>query len=626
MKHRLLYKTGTFLLVMIITILPIGLSLSSGLQMQNTYAFDFLDPLDFQDNVLEDAIPDDFISDEDREQIDKSFQVGTMACAAMTYIMYVVSAGTFKVPIDDFPQSIKENFLDCIFYNVINVIIENVIRSLTRWVQSGFEGNPAFTTNYQQMARQTVNQMAGEFIGTRLEFLCSPFKLDVQLALSRFAAGEKDTLVCTLDDILGNAKNAVTGFVNGDFLSGGWDGWFTYFLKDNAYSQYEEAEKQLVLQIRSSLNQQAKEIDHGRGWLSIKRQDCWAYVKGGYHIPIKPSEIGNVPDAIEYECDEPRITTPGGFVEESIQKQFGIAGDRLAVADEINELVWSTMTFLIRNILYDERGLAGYNPNNSQWATTTPIIPGVTIPTDDGGSDDDTPGDEAKPGPLGASACFAREGIFHSVIEGGEQKLISLPLPANTSYERIVLDLDVFHGGWNTENPDASLPFFWLARSKHKNLFGLLLARGPGRNLLVLRHGLGQSHGFKPRITKNATLQQGNTYHVHYEYDVKANTIETVVSITGSGEVISRMTSTPDVSGINVGNQTFLMTFGARPVSVTGNPTEPPPYGWKYSDLKISFISNDVTPTNCASPEDRVTPGGGFKEDDDYKEDDPFSL
>ena len=113
---------------------------------------------------------------------------------------------------------------------------------------------------------------------------------------------------------------------------------------------------------------------------------------------------------------------------------------------------------------------------------------------------------------------------------------------------------------------------------------------------------------------------------MHYEYDVKANTIETVVSITGSGEVISRMTSTPDVSGINVGNQTFLMTFGARPVSVTGNPTEPPPYGWKYSDLKISFISNDVTPTNCASPEDRVTPGGGFKEDDDYKEDDPFSL
>ena len=137
---------------------------------------------------------------------------------------------------------IKDYSLDIIAWTLVNIVLENMIRSTTAWINSGFEGEPAFITDMDGWLTDIADRVAGDFIwnNTNLAFLCSPFALDVKFALDLQYRQSRDfETECRITEVVDNFD----AFLAGDFLAGGWDGWFDMTLNrgSNPYGAALEA-------------------------------------------------------------------------------------------------------------------------------------------------------------------------------------------------------------------------------------------------------------------------------------------------------------------------------------------------------------------------------------------------
>jgi hypothetical protein len=236
----------------------------------------------------------------------------------------------------------KELTLDGIAWQLANIVIKEMIRSTTQWVKSGFKGSPAFVTDLEGFLLDIADKYAGNFIwGTPLQFMCSPFKLNIQLALDiQYKETRGYEAMCRLSSAIKNVEN----FFSGDFLEGGWDGWFNVTLtpSNNPYGQMLEAQTALLVGISSQQGQELKVLEFGRGFLSKK--EC------------QKDAAGNV------NC---YMVTPGSVIETQVNEALGLPGKRLAVADEINELIGALLGQLAKEVLSGAGGLLGLdNPGN----------------------------------------------------------------------------------------------------------------------------------------------------------------------------------------------------------------------------------------------------------------------
>ncbi len=218
---------------------------------------------------------------------------------------------------------IKEYTLDGIAWALVNTLLQQMIQGITDWVSSGFQGTPAFITDFKGYLMNVGDAVAQDFIeGTPLETLCTPFRLNIQVALSiqyakttRYAQRNKQ---CTISGIVGNVEN----FINGDFLQGGWDGWFQMTLnpQNNVYGSMLEAETAFKASIGSERDKEVNLLSFGQGLFSTK------------------DEFGDV-------------ITPGKTVETGLNHALGLPGDRLALADEIDELIAALLGQLVQTVM-----------------------------------------------------------------------------------------------------------------------------------------------------------------------------------------------------------------------------------------------------------------------------------
>lgn len=236
--------------------------------------------------------------------------------------------------------AVKEYALDGIVWFLINLILEEMIKSVTRWVASGFKGSPAFITDLQGFLLDIADKVAGDFIyGSSLSFLCSPFKLNIQLALDmQYEKSRKYKAKCTLSGVVGNVSN----FMEGNFKDGGWNQWFkmTQIPGNNQYGALMEAQVGLSATIRNSKGEEVKLLDFGKGFLSLKDDD------------------GN-------------IITPGTAIEATLNESLSIPAERLTIADEIDELVGTLFSQLVKTVLSSATGglsgLSSTGKNSSYW-------------------------------------------------------------------------------------------------------------------------------------------------------------------------------------------------------------------------------------------------------------------
>lgn len=259
-------------------------------------------------------------------------------------IQQTLSAAFNKISaISGIALKVKELSLDPIAYALAKAALRSITDSIVRWINSGFQGSPAFVTDLKQYMLNQADQIAGQYIynDPSLNFLCSPFKLDVKIALATSYQNETrgggTQAQCTLSDVTNN----VQGFLNGNFSDGGWSSWFqvTQNPVNTPTGAFLAAKSELNARITQANNRSAQELSWGKGFLSFKVCSDTAAASGAAK-----------------NCS---ITTPGSVIANQLNKALGAGQDTLVSADEVNEIIGALFQQLAKTAITGVNGLLG---------------------------------------------------------------------------------------------------------------------------------------------------------------------------------------------------------------------------------------------------------------------------
>lgn len=262
-----------------------------------------------------------------------------------------------SVPVDDKKNNSKEGCLDAIAWNLAKLAVRQITRSLVNWINTGFQGNPAFISDPASFFADIADNAIGEYLrGTAFGLLCSPFQAQIRLAIL-LNRNRSQKAQCTLSGILNNAQNfqkyvSISGYVgqgSGAYVDD-WTDWYRMAAlpQGNIYGAYEAAQAELSLRIASKTFAFGKELDFGSGFLSWR--DCTG---------IPAIEQGSNKEG----CN---IVTPGRTIADQLNGALGRDSDALVTADEVDEIISALAAQLLSQVFGGQGGLLGVSrPNGS---------------------------------------------------------------------------------------------------------------------------------------------------------------------------------------------------------------------------------------------------------------------
>ncbi|MCW9054945.1 MAG: hypothetical protein OQJ98_03145 [Candidatus Pacebacteria bacterium] len=279
---------------------------------------------------------------------------GILSCVGGGYIDAAIGAGAsligLVVPTNDAAVTANTGTIknkDCILDGLTTVIREVLISSITRsivnWINNGFDGEPAFVSDLEGFMLDVADQVVGRYIeGSELAFLCSPFKIDVKIALALdYYSSARDKAACTLTGAIENVQDAFDDFSN----QSAWDAWFDLTINpnNNALGSFLGARQSLRLAIAEEQNRQISILNWGNGFKSYEICDQPTDAQGS-GAPVISGGIGNT----RINC---RIATPGVVINEQLSNTLGSGFRQLELADEINEIIGALLGQLAQQTL-----------------------------------------------------------------------------------------------------------------------------------------------------------------------------------------------------------------------------------------------------------------------------------
>ena len=241
---------------------------------------------------------------------------------------------------------LKEFVLDGLAWHIAKAIVSRMVASLIDWINSGFKGSPTFVTDFGRILLDVADQEAGRFIESLGEigsFICSPFKLDIQVALSlKYQSGRDDEQPyegCTLSGVIDN----IEGFLDGNFKEGGWKDWINITSEAEKYTPYgSELRAQAALQARlvNAKGQKLTEVNVGQGFLSGRVCELFEKPTGG-------------------KKEKCTVSKPGKFIQEALSRNTDSGRESLIAADEIDEIIGALIGQIANKAITGAAGLLG---------------------------------------------------------------------------------------------------------------------------------------------------------------------------------------------------------------------------------------------------------------------------
>jgi hypothetical protein len=240
---------------------------------------------------------------------------------------------------------------DSMGYCIVNTMIIYIADSTIEWVNTGFEGNPAFLNNPDQFFKDLANQekiafLQGLAYGINSS-VCGVYKSTVLSAiLSRYGKNQQNygqqgyenggygygsqggpQNSCAFDQNPGQLNL----FLRGDFSEGGgWNTWFelTQNPVNNPYDTYFNSVDRMNEQVEAVRVSKNTELTWNDGYLSFRK--CENGEKNTNNCPI---------------------TTPGTVVQSQLEKTLNLGKDRLVLADKFDQVVTAVVDQLITTAL-----------------------------------------------------------------------------------------------------------------------------------------------------------------------------------------------------------------------------------------------------------------------------------
>jgi hypothetical protein len=260
---------------------------------------------------------------------------------------------------------------------LVNVIAKTALQQITisvvNWINSGFNGQPSFVTNYEQFFTNVADLSAGQFIqGSGLAFLCSPFKLQIKIAIAQSYAN-RGAQSCSLTGIINN----ITNFMNGSFTQAGWPGLlqFTTVPTNNPYGAFAYAQVGLAT-AQSNAAANAKNNISPTGFLNLQQlTGCDNPANNG--IGVGGSIGTNLQvaaaagkNALPSGC-KPKTVTPGGVIADSLGAVNKSGVDQLGIGNDIDQIISALTTQLITKTL--QSGLASLSQTQGTTQTAADL-------------------------------------------------------------------------------------------------------------------------------------------------------------------------------------------------------------------------------------------------------------
>jgi hypothetical protein len=308
-------------------------------------------------------------------------------------VQNTIIAGATKALGDSY--SIKEFGLDTIAWAVAKAAIASMTKSMVNWINSGFNGSPAFVTNLQVYLGNVNYSTANTFTNqlSTNAAIKSPFQSQVasllQLNFLKSSAGNGFFLSnpYTLNQVSSND----VGFVNGttDFTSGGgWNAWYALTTQpaNNVYGAYNLAQNELTNRLSSAQSNSLTQLGWGQGFLSwcgensgdtsaLTNQSLQSQTatldnnlpqinadgtvsSGSNNQSTVTSKAVNtsapsaqVSNCLRSDGTVGTIQTPGSVIQAQINKTLGLSGDQLVSADEFNEVIGALIGQLVNQVV-----------------------------------------------------------------------------------------------------------------------------------------------------------------------------------------------------------------------------------------------------------------------------------
>jgi hypothetical protein len=307
------------------------------------------------------------------------------------------------------------------------IIIQDITASTVKWINSGFNGNPAFVQNPEQFFLNVGDQTAATYLSTTnshfLNDICTPFSAKIRLALVQNYLATKTPNKCTIQSIVKNWTNFGTNFYD----NGGWDGWFSMTQNDsnNPIGAYLQEKDSLNSAIGSKINHYSQQLNQGQGFLSWEtcagagtnsgtsgtqgatRTICLAGVigKGVNASPV--SYPASLAQPVDSSCTQSiiqvysngqwveqgslasnqgangidtsqnsqlqncpngtQVNTPGSVIAQQLGITLGSPLQQLGVAQSINQIVGALMTQMIKSVVggFGTGGLSGLSQSSA---------------------------------------------------------------------------------------------------------------------------------------------------------------------------------------------------------------------------------------------------------------------
>lgn len=256
----------------------------------------------------------------------------------------------------------KECIGDRLQHQITQALIGAVTNGIIEWVNSGFEGGPAFITDYRIFYRDIADDIALDFIGgDELGFLCSPFEEPVRAALTRNYQAQQnfsDHISCSLGDVSGN----INDFLGGDFSQGGWRALFSLStdFQNNPYYAYTQSLDELDSRIAAEQFLRREEVTDG-------------FLSKGRCIADSSVVLNVVEDTTKRsDCLSAggtwQITSPSSQISDTLSRVLQLPLERLAQADESGESLSEVYITLVQLLFTSLDGLRGLSSETSSSA------------------------------------------------------------------------------------------------------------------------------------------------------------------------------------------------------------------------------------------------------------------
>lgn len=197
-------------------------------------------------------------------------------------------------------------------------------------------------------------------------------------------------------------------------------------------------------------------------------------------------------------------------------------------------------------------------------------------------------GGSTPPTPTVTGNVFTVPGLFHIPTPGNEKKQYLIDFDHAIDSKRVVVDLDVIPGPWNTVKQAANHALIWLYRGKFRsNTIANVNAFGPPRISLKMNENFDLPEGGVQAKEVPVPWVKGTLYHLHYVYDFAANSI--TCDLTSGGQTVKSMAmnGTAKEKAVTIPTQGMIVEFGHY---ANQSGPEVASYGWQYLNLRIEFV------------------------------------